>query len=386
MKRSLFLLLVVLFIHSGCRDTKFEQLKGNAESLCGELVPDERTGICRVSVEKVHGGKAIVSGELLSPGYREPLVRLVREAGFEVIDSLRVLPDTTLKGKIWGIISVSVANLRSKPAHSAELVSQAVMGTPVRILKKKHDWLFVQTPDQYLSWTNSSSLVEHTEQEMELWKRSERVIFTGQYGVIYGDDSKRISDLVAGCIVKGKPGKEKFLQVELPDGRKGFAEATPLRDFTTWREATPPLSENLVQTASEFIGIPYMWGGTSSKALDCSGFTKTVWFLNGIILERDASQQFKYGEVVDAGPDQENLLPGDLLFFGRKDPLRIVHVGIYAGNREVIHSSGQVGINSLDSTSSNFSRYLSSTYVGAKRVTELSSRFGYMKVKDHPWY
>lgn len=386
MKWSLFFLLIALFIHSGCRDAKFEQLKGKAESLCMELVPDERTGICRVSVEKVQRRKVILSGELLSPGYREPLLRLVRDAGFEVIDSLGILPDTILKGKIWGIISVSVANLRSKPSHGAELVSQAVMGTPVRILKKKRDWLYVQTPDHYLSWTNSSSLVELTERELELWRRSERVIFTGQYGVIYGDDSQRISDLVAGCIVKGKPGKEKFFQVELPDGKKGVAEAASFSDFSVWREATPALPANLVQTAREFIGIPYMWGGTSSKALDCSGFTKTVWFLNGIVLERDASQQFKYGEVVDAGPDQENLLPGDLLFFGRKDPLRIVHVGIYAGKREVIHSSGQVGINSLDSTRANFSQYLSSTYVGAKRVTGLSSRFGYMKVKDHPWY
>lgn len=386
MKRSLFLMMIALFIHSGCRDTKFEQLKGKAESLCRELVPDERTGICRVSVEKVQGGKAIVSGELLSPGYREPLVRLVREAGFEVIDSLRVLPDTTLKGKIWGIISVSVANLRSKPAHSAELVSQAVMGTPVRILKKKRDWLFVQTPDHYLSWTNSSSLVEHTEQEMELWKRSDRVMFTGQYGVIYGDDSQRISDLVAGCIVKGKPGKGKYLQLELPDGRKGIAEATLFRDFTIWREAAPALPENLVQAAREFIGIPYMWGGTSSKALDCSGFTKTVWFLNGIVLERDASQQYKYGEVTDAGLEQQNLRPGDLLFFGKKDPLRIIHVGIYAGNREVIHASGKVWVNSLDSTCANFSRYLFSTFVGAKRVLGITSQPGYLAVKDHPWY
>ncbi len=208
------------------------------------------------------------------------------------------------------------------------------------------------------------------------------------YGVITSDPmaEERISDLVAGCIVKGKKNQEKLCRVELPDGRTGYADAGLFLDFNVWKENAEATPGNLIATAKQFTGIPYMWGGTSSKALDCSGFTKTVWFLNGILLERDASQQFKYGEQVDAGNEWQNLMPGDLLFFGRKEPLRIIHVGIYTGNREVIHSSGQVWVNSLDSASVRFSNYLASTYVGARRVTALPSQFGYMKIKDHPWY
>jgi len=382
------LLFASLLIFPGCYDRRYTRLQEKTEMLCRELVPDARTGLCKVTLEKVSGKKVVVKGELLSQENREKLLLLVSESGFEALDSLIILPDSALQGKVRGLVTVSVANLRAKPDHGAELVSQATMGTPVMILKKHLDWYFIQTPDHYLSWTNSSSLVKITDEELNAWNRSDRMIFTGQYGVIFSDDSgaRRISDLVAGCIVKGKRGKDKSVQVELPDGRRGVSGAAYFTDFTTWAGNATPLPDNLIRTAQEFTGIPYLWGGTSSKAIDCSGFTKTVWFLNGIILERDASQQFKYGEVIDAGPEQENLKPGDLLFFGRKEPLRIVHVGIYSGNREVIHSSGQVWVNSMDSTCTHFSRYLFSTYVGSRRMTGLSSRFGYMKVKDHPWY
>ncbi len=77
--------------------------------------------------------------------------------------------------KTWGVVTVSVANLRAAPDHDAEMVSQAVMGTPLRILKQRGGWLFVQTPDHYLSWTNNSSVAEFTAEEMEAWKQAEPI-------------------------------------------------------------------------------------------------------------------------------------------------------------------------------------------------------------------
>ncbi len=330
----------------------------------------------------------VVKGELLSPDLREQICQLIRDAGYQVSDSMVLLPESVPDGKRMGIVTVSVANLRTHPAHGAELASQAVMGTPLRILKKKNGWVYVQSPDRYLSWTNSSSVEEMSDETFKAWNEGSRLIFLDHWGWVYGDpkEGERISDLVAGCIVKGRKNGDSMVSVELPDGRPGYADSQKFMDFEAWKQNAPAAAESFIATAKKSTGIPYMWGGTSLKAADCSGFTKTVWFLNGVILERDASQQFKYGEAVDAGPEQENLQPGDLLFFGRKDPIRIIHVGIYVGNREVIHSLGKVWINSMDSTRSNFSRYLFSTFVGAKRVIQLPSQSGYMKVKDHPWY
>jgi len=112
--------------------------------------------------------------------------------------------------------------------------------------------------------------------------------------------------------------------------------------------------------------------------MDCSGFTKTVYFLNGILLARDASQQCLYGEEVDVSSGYDKLKRGDLLFFGPKPqegkPQRITHVGIYMGNKEFIHAAGMVRINSFDSQSPIFSAYRTGMLVSARRIlTKLDS-------------
>ena len=110
-----------------------------------------------------------------------------------------------------------------------------------------------------------------------------------------------------------------------------------------------------------FMGIPYMWGGMSAKAIDCSGFVKMVMFLNGIILPRDASQMAYVGETVDISNGFDNLKPGDLLFFGRKatekQKERVIHVAIYIGNKKFIHSQGYVHISSFNPDDKDFDQY-----------------------------
>ena len=118
-----------------------------------------------------------------------------------------------------------------------------------------------------------------------------------------------------------------------------------------------------------------MWGGTSMKAVDCSGFTKTVYFLNGVILARDASQQCYTGDDVDIKEYTDNnnysvealgnLKKGDLIFFGTKatpeKKERITHVGIYIDNGKFIHSATRVKENSLIPSDSDY-------YDGSKRM------------------
>ena len=111
----------------------------------------------------------------------------------------------------------------------------------------------------------------------------------------------------------------------------------------------------------EFNGIPYLWGGSSSKAIDCSGLTSNVFFMNGTLLPRDADQQALCGKEISTEYDYENLMPGDLLFFGRKasqeQPESVSHVAIYLNDSEFIHAAGfrdRVSLNSMDSTRENF--------------------------------
>ncbi|MBA4323327.1 MAG: glycoside hydrolase, partial [Odoribacter sp.] len=120
----------------------------------------------------------------------------------------------------------------------------------------------------------------------------------------------------------------------------------------------------------------------------CSGFVKTIYFTGGTILARDASLQNLHGIKISYSTSYETLLPGDLIMFGsiREGRERITHVGMYIGDTEVIHCSGMVRINSLDSTRANYSKYLKDTMMGVRRITGTSPGKGVEHIAFHNWY
>jgi cell wall-associated NlpC family hydrolase len=138
------------------------------------------------------------------------------------------------------------------------------------------------------------------------------------------------------------------------------------------------------------MGIPYFWGGTSCKALDCSGFTKTVYFLNGVLLPRDASQQALVGRPVDAGKDFSGIEVGDLLFFGTRGTAerkeRVTHVGIALGGGKFIHEGGDVRINSLNENDPEYSAPRRETFLGVRRIIGAGDDFGVRRLPSIPYY
>ena len=143
--------------------------------------------------------------------------------------------------------------------------------------------------------------------------------------------------------------------------------------FSSWLSNLEITQENIEKVAKTFEGFPYLWGGTSSKGMDCSGFTKMVYFTNGFIIPRDASQQINAGKSVDENLDFSDLQKGDLLFFGTKatseKKQRVVHVGIWLGNdkMEFIHSSGNIHLSSMDEKKPNYDAFNKNRYLGSKR-------------------
>ena len=78
-----------------------------------------------------------------------------------------MLPSKELDGKHNALVTISVANLRSNPKHSAELATQATLGTPVKVWKKEGGWFYIQTPDKYLAWVNSGEIFLMSDKELE---------------------------------------------------------------------------------------------------------------------------------------------------------------------------------------------------------------------------
>ena len=246
---------------------------------------------------------------------------------------------------------------------------------PVRILEKRDGWRRIQTPDKYIGWINGS-VKAMTKPELEEYLQKPKIIVTAisTHSVSQQkDDAFPVSDLVAGNMLDVKGSKGKFYQVVYPDGREAYVRKSDAVETEKWLKGIKLTGKSIVNTAYRLMGVPYLWGGTSSKGLDCSGFTKTVYFMHGIILARDASQQVHSGKLIDDQGDFSTAQPGDLLFFGTKaneenHKERVIHVGIYIGDNRFIHASDYIHINSLDPADPLYDEYNRNRYLRTKRI------------------
>ena len=107
--------------------------------------------------------------------------------------------------------------------------------------------------------------------------------------------------------------------------------------------------------------------------------------MNGVVLMRDASQQFLQGDALECN-DMDGFKAGHLLFFGNTETRRVTHVGMWLGNGCFIHESGLVGVNSLDRTHTNYSRYYSRALLGARRIIGALAGKEAIAVGNHQWY
>jgi hypothetical protein len=347
-----------------------DNLTATVEQVRLAHAPDGRVDVFQIDLIW-KGGEVIVKGELANPGLKGVLLDSLRLAagGQTIIDSIQVLPLPELQPRVYGIVSVSVANMRRTPSHHAELVNQALLGTVVKLLKYEHGFYYVQNWDRYLGWISSAEMVEVDSITAADWQQGPRVVCVSNYGVVRDrarPDGAVIVDLVPRAILKTVRPKGKWVEVMVPSGQIGFVEKKLVVDEAAFI-GTPASRKRLLSVARSYLGIPYLWGGTSTKGFDCSGFTQTVCRMNNISLPRDASQQVLVGESVEPGQHFENVLPGDLLFFG-SSPTRITHVGMYLGKDNFIHSSGWVHINSLNPEHERYNEYRHKYFQAVRRV------------------
>ncbi len=376
--QNLTISVILLFLFLACAPRARpsegdEALKTEVDGLRRTWAPDRRTD--RVEVDPVRRGDS-----LRLEGYTTVA------AAYRSLDSLAASrPGTRNAVRLlgqqdsFGLIRVSVANIRTEPGHSQELTSQALLGTPVELLDLKDGWYLIRTPDRYLAWLETGAIAPADRERLDGWFRGDlRTCVPAQTTVVRTPGGLEIvSELVAGDLLQATGNtRAGHSEVLLPDGRSGWMRTADLAPYR--RLSTPDrLSvEDVLATAFTQVGKPYLWGGTSPKAMDCSGFTKTAYYLNGYVIPRDASQQVHAGIEVPLDDTFSKLEPGDLLFFGshRADGSeRVTHVGFYLGGGRFLHAgadNGYITENSLIPGDPDYAAHRRETLLRARRLRE----------------
>jgi hypothetical protein len=296
----------------------------------------ERTGEARVELSRKEVFDALADGPYESMRTGEGSLLLTDGASRVKVELLRPPEGEAL----W--VTSSVADLRKSPDHASELLNQMIMGEAAERLKAEGDWFLARLPDGYIGWIRSWYVRESARDKIAAFM--DRAGMRVEANVAYvrsspGEEGPPVSDIVAGSRVEAGPSESGYRGVTLPGGRSGFMRGSELGGIGG---ESAPSREGIISRAERYLGIPYLWGGTSPKGFDCSGLVKRVFSQEGIELPRDSDRQALMGSEIRVGETE----PGDLLFFG--DGETISHVAISLGGSRFIHAYGEVRINSLD--------------------------------------
>lgn len=247
-----------------------------------------------------------------------------------------ILMTMALAAAVNGIILKPVANMHSRPSEEADVVSQAIYASHLRILEEQAGWAKVQTADDYTGWVPLSSLRQLGAGE-RLYASSGRVARVDSlFASIYRqpDVTKQQPLLTVPFettleVIHEDSAAGRWLEVRLPDDRAGWLQ----RGDATF-DFQPLTIPQTIVFSKRFLQLPYFWGGVSTFGFDCSGFTQMLCRRRGVLIPRDASVQAKWEGAVAV--DRTDLKPGDLLFFGES---RITHTGMYIGDGEFINAT-----------------------------------------------
>ena len=213
------------------------------------------------------------------------------------------------------LCSVSVAPVRETPSEKVEMVTQMLFGETCDILEEQKFWTKIKMHyDGYEGWIDAKQISPVSD----------------------NDFAARKVSLIT----------EDFTSVMLKDGKTLLSMGSEVEFPVVVSRRSDDLRESIILTAKEFLNIPYLWAGKSFFGVDCSGLVQLVFKVHDIKLPRDSYQQAEIGEALTF---VEESLPGDLAFFENEEG-KVIHVGIMLDNQQIIHASGKVRIDILDST------------------------------------
>lgn len=214
-----------------------------------------------------------------------------------------------------GICIVTVAPVRAENSDRAEIVTEILYGESADILEVNKNWTKIKMHyDGYEGWMDTKQIKTVTEEYLA---------------------NRKVTMIT-----------EDFSSVMTLEGKTLLSMGSEVEFPAVASRRSHDVRESIALTAKEFLNIPYLWGGKSFFAVDCSGFVQLVFKIHNIKMPRDTYQQAEVGEALSFVEESQ---PGDLAFFENSEG-KIIHVGIMLENQKIIHASGKVRIDTLDSS------------------------------------
>lgn len=265
-----------------------------------------------------------------------------------------------------GVVIQNLASLRAEPDSNSEQVTQTLIGQNVKIEDGSQGWLYVQTWDTYRAWIPANCV-------RILPSGSEPYASVGAVAIMRelfvdvlrspSDKSEILTKATISAELEVVESTDDWVELLLPDNQHAYIRKKHARLVDKDLAQTIPLPDprKLVETAGRFIGVPYLWGGSSPFGIDCSGFVQLVHKVHGVTLLRDACLQADEARAVPV--ERNSLRTGDLVFFAKSGG-SVSHVGMMADKKRFIHSRGGfgVGITPIDEP------YYTSIYWGARKM------------------
>lgn len=265
-----------------------------------------------------------------------------------------------------GVVETNGLRLRAKPNTDAEILANASYGDNVVIIRQVDNWYLVDY-NLIIGYMSADYITFKERENVELGYgivesgsvnlREKPDVNGAKLATLNVGETAYIIGLNCGWYKVQYEGMTGYIRSDL----LALTEAPKYNSHASVGSApvVNTVGQQLVAYAQNFIGVPYVWGGTTTKGFDCSGFTQYVFKQMGYSLNRTAAQQLKNGTSVT------NLQPGDLVFFTNtySTSAAASHVGIYMGDNLFIHAAnGGVKITSMDH------EYYAPRYIGARRI------------------
>jgi len=232
-----------------------------------------------------------------------------------------------------GIVTLSLVPLRVEDNECSEMYSQLLFGERVEILETRECWLKIRNlADNAVGWIDRKMI--------EILDSIENESIESCYCTLVPIAEVRIINKNEKMLLPGGS--------LLPDYENGkFHIQNNIFEVNPDEAGRPlkPSGNQLISLVKQYLNSPYLWGGKSALGIDCSGLTQVIFSMCGIFLPRNAYQQAEKGKQV---PSLEEAHAGDLAFFQNSEG-KIVHVGLLLNSHQIIHCSGWVKIENIDS-------------------------------------